>query len=54
MTLYEQEIELNLGDNMNKKLKLPHMVWNEIELKKDCFLFTNIKNKSHVYQCNPS
>ena len=25
------------------------MGWNEIELKKDCFLFTNIKNKSHVY-----
>ena len=25
------------------------MGWNEIELKKDCFLFSNIKNKSHVY-----
>jgi imidazole glycerol-phosphate synthase subunit HisH len=36
-------------NNMNKKLKLPHMGWNEIELKKDCFLFSNIKNKSHVY-----
>ena len=29
--------------------RLPHMGWNEIELKKDCFLFSNIKNKSHVY-----
>ena len=36
-------------NNMNKKLKLPHMGWNEIEFKKDCFLFANIKNKSHVY-----
>jgi len=34
---------------MNKKLKLPHMGWNEIEFKKDCFLFSNIKDKSHVY-----
>ena len=25
------------------------MGWNEIELKKDCFLFSNIKNKSHMY-----
>ena len=36
-------------NNMNKKLKLPHMGWNEIVLKKDCFLFSNIKNKSHMY-----
>ena len=34
---------------MNKKLKLPHMGWNQIELKKDCFLFSNIKNKFHMY-----
>ena len=31
------------------KIKLPHTGWNEIELKKDCFLFSNIKNKSHMY-----
>ena len=36
-------------NNLNKKIKLPHMGWNEIELKKDCFLFSNIKNKSHMY-----
>ena len=41
--------EVRKINNMNKKLKLPHMGWNEIELKKDCFLFSNIKNKSHVY-----
>jgi len=41
--------EVRKINNMNKKLKLPHMGWNEIELKKDCFLFYNIKNKSHVY-----
>ena len=37
-------------NNLNKKIKLPHMGWNEIELKKnDCFLFSKIKNKSHMY-----
>jgi imidazole glycerol-phosphate synthase subunit HisH len=36
-------------NNINKKLKLPHMGWNEIELKNDCFLFSNIRNKSHFY-----
>ncbi len=36
-------------NNMNGKFKLPHMGWNEIELSKDCFLFSNIKNKSHMY-----
>ena len=41
--------EVRKINNMNKKLKLPHMGWNEIELKKDCFLFSNIKNKSHFY-----
>ena len=41
--------EVRKINNMNKKLKLPHMGWNEIEFKKDCFLFSNVKNKSHVY-----
>ena len=41
--------EVRKINNINKKIKLPHMGWNEIELKKDCFLFSNIKNKSHVY-----
>ena len=41
--------EVRKINNMNKKLKLPHMGWNEIELKKDYFLFSNIKNKSHMY-----
>ena len=43
------DAEVRKINNMNKKLKLPHMGWNEIELKKDCFLFSNIKNKSHGY-----
>ena len=43
------DAEVRKINNMNKKLKLPHMGWNEIELKKDCFLFSSIKNKSHVY-----
>ena len=43
------DAEVRKINNMNKKIKLPHMGWNEIELKRDCFLFSNIKNKSHVY-----
>ena len=43
------DAEVRKINNINKKIKLPHMGWNEIELKKDCFLFSNIKNKSHVY-----
>jgi len=43
------DAEVRKINNMNKKLKLPHMGWNEIELKQDCFLFSNVKNKSHVY-----
>ncbi len=43
------DAEVRKINNMNKKLKLPHMGWNEIELKKNCFLFSNIKNKSHMY-----
>jgi len=41
--------EVRKINNMNKKLKLPHMGWNEVELKQECFLFSNIKNKSHMY-----
>ena len=43
------DAEVRKINNMNKKLKLPHMGWNEVKLKKNCFLFSNIKNKSHVY-----
>jgi len=43
------DAEVRKINNLNKKIKLPHMGWNEIELKKDCFLFSNIKNKSHMY-----
>jgi imidazole glycerol-phosphate synthase subunit HisH len=43
------DAEVRKINNMNKKIKLPHMGWNEIEFKKDCFLFFNVKNKSHVY-----
>ena len=44
------DAEVRKINNMNKTLKLPHMGWNEIELiKTDYFLFSNIKNKSHMY-----
>ena len=34
---------------LKKKLKLPHMGWNEINFKKDFSLFSNLENKSHMY-----
>ena len=37
------DAEVRKINPMNKKLKLPHMGWNEIDLKKDCFLFSNLK-----------
>ncbi len=36
-------------NNINKTLKLPHMGWNQIEFKKDCALFSGLKNKPHMY-----
>ncbi len=36
-------------DNHKGKYKLPHIGWNEIEIKKESKLFKNIKNKSHMY-----
>ena len=35
--------EVRKINNINKKLKLPHMGWNEIELKKDFFFFLILK-----------
>ena len=36
-------------NNINKTLKLPHMGWNQIEIKKDTSLFYGIENRSHMY-----
>ena len=36
-------------NNQNRKFKLPHIGWNEIELKKESKIFKDIKNKSHMY-----
>ena len=36
-------------DNQNKKYKLPHIGWNEIEIQKESKIFKDIKNKSHMY-----
>ena len=41
--------EVRKINNMNKKLKLPHMGWNQIEFKKDFTLFSGLENKSHMY-----
>ena len=55
---YEEEETKGLGwisgkvskiDNQNGKFKLPHIGWNEIELKKESKIFKDIKNKSHMY-----
>ena len=36
-------------DNQNKKFKLPHIGWNEIEIQKESKILKGIKNKSHMY-----
>jgi len=36
-------------DNQNGKFKLPHIGWNEIDIKKDSKIFKGIENKSHMY-----
>ena len=36
-------------DNQNRKFKLPHIGWNEIEIQKESKIFKDIKNRSHVY-----
>ena len=36
-------------DNQNGKYKLPHIGWNEINIKKNSKIFKNIENKSHMY-----
>ena len=36
-------------DNQNGKYKLPHIGWNEINIKKDSKIFKDIENKSHMY-----
>ena len=41
--------EVRKINNINRTLKLPHMGWNQIELKKDLTLFSNLQNKSHMY-----
>ena len=41
--------EVRKINNINRKLKLPHMGWNEVELKKNFILFANLKNNSHMY-----
>ena len=36
-------------NNQNGKFKLPHIGWNEIEIRKKSKLFKDINNKSHMY-----
>ena len=43
------DAEVRKINNINKTLKLPHMGWNQIDLKKDFILFSNLKNKPHMY-----
>ena len=45
-------------DNKNKKYKIPHMGWNEIDFSTNSKIFDGIKNDSefyfvHSYQCVP-
>ena len=36
-------------DNKSGKFKLPHIGWNEINIKKDSKIFKDIDDKSHMY-----
>jgi len=36
-------------DNQNKKYKLPHIGWNQINIIKNSKIFKNIENNSHMY-----
>ena len=36
-------------DNQKGKFKLPHIGWNEIEIKKESRIFKDIEDKSHMY-----
>ena len=36
-------------DNQGGKFKLPHIGWNEIDIKKESKIFKDIENKSHMY-----
>ena len=36
-------------DNQNRKFKLPHIGWNEINIVKDSKIFKDIENNSHMY-----
>ena len=36
-------------DNKSGKFKLPHIGWNEINIKKDSKIFKDIENNSHMY-----
>ena len=36
-------------DNQNGKYKLPHIGWNQINIVKECKIFENIENNSHMY-----
>ena len=36
-------------DNQNRKYKLPHIGWNQINIVKESKIFENIENNSHMY-----
>ncbi len=36
-------------DNQNRKYKLPHIGWNQINIVKQSKIFKNIENNSHMY-----
>ena len=36
-------------DNQDGKFKLPHIGWNEINIKKESKIFKGVENKSHMY-----
>jgi glutamine amidotransferase len=39
-------VRIRTGSN---NLKIPHMGWNELEIKNSTKVFENVRNKSHAY-----
>ncbi|MCX5710371.1 MAG: imidazole glycerol phosphate synthase subunit HisH [Candidatus Omnitrophica bacterium] len=55
---YEHGLHKGLGiidgevKSFPPKLKIPHMGWNQINIKNQCKLLNNIENDSFVYFCH--
>jgi len=44
-----ETVKIEFSENYEKRLKIPHMGWNTLNIKKESQLFTNIKSTSAFY-----